>query len=71
MKERVANGEQQLNIHLIIGPPGSGKSYRIKQIAKTTKCHIFAPTNSAAQIVGGTTIYKFLQCSPFKLSKPR
>ena len=29
--------------------------------------HIFAPTNSSAEIIHGTTIYKFYGCTPFNL----
>ena len=48
----------------ITGPPGTGKSHVLGQLAEALKAagqtvQILAPTNAAARIVGGSTIHNF------------
>ena len=55
---------------MYIGGPGTGKTTKLKQIAAECKksqggngVHIIGPTNLNAQCTGGTTIYRYCNCS--------
>lgn len=56
---------------LYIGGPGTGKTTLLKQLSYQYTTHIISPTNLNAQHTGGTTIYKYCECSYTKfIPKP-
>jgi MoxR-like ATPase len=56
-----------MKITLVVGAPGTGKTYRIRRLKELIDCIVFCPTNSSAELCGGMTVYKYLNCTPYSI----